>query len=154
MFSLQPQVNTWLFVCYTSAMQQRIIQKVGLAFFKDNKIIMVKTDFGKEAYYFLGGTIEIKESDLECLIREVKEEVSADIVEGSVKFLEEFTAPAHGRIDTLVTMKLYSGELVGNIKPSSEVTGIVYCNSSLASKHHTPLSKVVFPWLKENQLID
>ena len=124
---------------------QKIIQKVGCAVFKDKKILLVETDFGKDAYYFLGGTVEPNETDLECLVREVKEEAAVDVDSSTITFLGEFTAPAHGREQTLVTMRLYGCKLIGNPHPSSEVTGIVYCDSSLEENHHNPLSKMVFP---------
>jgi 8-oxo-dGTP diphosphatase len=134
-------------------MSQRIIQKVGCAVFKDYKVLMVETDFGGDAYYFLGGTVEPGESDIECLVREVKEEAAVKVVPESIKFLGQFTAPAHGRESALVVMRLYSGELIGDVKASDEVTGIVYCDSTLEDKHHTLLSKIVFPWLKGKGLI-
>jgi 8-oxo-dGTP diphosphatase len=135
-------------------MAQRIIRKVGLAVFQNQQVLMVKTDFGKDAYYFLGGTVEANETDIECLEREVKEEANTTVVNETVTFLGEFTATAHGRENTLVTMRLYGGKLISEPQPSSEVTGIVYCDSTLDDSHQTPLSQIVFPWLRIGDLLN
>src|SRR5262245_45197239 len=134
-------------------MDKKIIRKVGLAVFKNQQVLMVQTEFGKDAYYFLGGKIEAGESDLDCLLREVKEEADAEVDQNSLTFLGEFEAAAHGRENTVVIMRLYQGQLTTQPKPSSEVIGIVYCDSSLALEHHTELSTKVFAFLKEKNLI-
>jgi 8-oxo-dGTP diphosphatase len=134
-------------------MSPRIILKTGLAVFKNHQILMVETESAGDAYYFLGGKIEAGESDLDSLIREVKEEANTEINLDSIQYIGEFTTEAHGRENTLVTMRLYSGELLGEPQPSAEVTGIVYCDTTMDAKHFTPLSRQVFPFLQSQKLI-
>ena len=57
---------------------------VCIAVFRNKKVLVVKTQFSGDMYYFLGGTREMGESDIDCLIREVREEASVDTVKESL----------------------------------------------------------------------
>lgn len=132
----------------------KIIYKTALAVFKDKKMIMVREKKNAEAFYTLGGTIEEGESGVECLLREVQEEVGVSVKESSLKLLHTFEAPAHGRESTLVNIALYEGELTGDPIPSSEIAEIKYFDTSVDKKHLTPISILMFDWLKENGYIN
>jgi 8-oxo-dGTP diphosphatase len=131
-----------------------IIYKTALAVFKDKKMIMVRTTKNEEVFYTLGGKIEEGESGIECLNREVKEEAGVGIVEGSLTFLHEFEAPAYGRENTLVNIKLYEGKLAAEPTPSSEVVEIRYFDSRVDKKHLTDITLDMFSWLKTHSYID
>lgn len=134
-------------------MTQTIIYKTALTVFDDKKVLMVRTSKNKDVFYTLGGKVESGESDIECLHREVKEEAGVEITPGSLTFLEEFVAPAYGRENTLVNVRLYQGTLVQEPTPSSEVVEIRYFDSSIDKKHLSPLTELIFPWLKSHGLI-
>lgn len=131
-----------------------IIYKTALAVFKDKRMIMVRTTKNDEVFYTLGGKVEAGESDIACLHREVKEEAGVEIVDGSLKFLREFEAPAYGRENTLVNIKLYEGELASEPVPSSEVVEISYFDSSVDEKHLTAITLDMFAWLKAEGYIN
>ena len=131
-----------------------IIYKTALAVFKDKKMIMVRTTKNDEGFYTLGGKIEEGESGIECLNREVKEEAGVEIIDDSLKFLHEFEAPAYGRENTLVNIKLYEGELKNDPVPSSEVVEIKYFDSSVDKKHLTAITLDMFKWLKNQSYIN
>jgi len=131
-----------------------IIYKTALAVFKDKKMIMVRTTKNDEVFYTLGGKIEKGESGVECLHREVKEEAGVEIIDGSLKFLHEFEAPAYGRENTLVNIKLYEGKLKNDPVPSSEVVEIKYFDSSVDKKHLTAITFDMFNWLKDKSYIN
>src|SRR3989344_6599929 len=97
-----------------------IIRKVALAVFENKKLLQVRTGRQRNVFYTLGGKIEEGESDMECLKREVKEEVGCGIDESSVKFLAEFEDVAHGKGDAMLNVRMYEGKLAGEPKPSSE----------------------------------
>lgn len=130
-----------------------IIYKTALAVFKDKKMIMVRTTKNDTVFYTLGGKIEEGESGIDCLHREVKEEAGVEIVEDSLKFLHEFEAPAYGRENTLVNIKLYEGSLKSDPIPSSEVVEIHYFDSTVDKKHLTEITFDMFAWLKNNGYI-
>ncbi|MEK7616784.1 MAG: NUDIX domain-containing protein [Patescibacteria group bacterium] len=132
----------------------RIIQKVALAVFKDKKIMLVRSSRKDEIFYSLGGKIKMGESDLECLRREVFEEVGCAIEEGSLKFLHEFEGPAHGTKGRL-NIRMYAGRLIGEPKVSSEVFEIGYFDTNSPKKNLSEIAQtIIFPWLKERGYIN
>ena len=132
----------------------KLIQKVALAYFKDKKMLQVRTKSQPEVFYMLGGKIEKGESDIECLKREVKEEVSCELDESSLKFLKEFEDVAHGKEDTMLKIKVYEGKLTGEIKPSSEIVEVGYFDTKSDPKNLSVIAqREIFPWLMENGYI-
>jgi len=135
-------------------MELRKIRKVGLALFKDKKVIMVRSHNNAEVFYFAGGTVEGGETDQECLSREISEELSVELDETSLTFLCEFEAPAHGKENTVGNIRLYQAEIIGTPVPSQEIVEIQYFDSTVDPKHLSALAlDFAFPWLKEHGYI-
>ena len=131
-----------------------VIRKTALAVFKDKKMIMVREEHNAEAFYTLGGTIEEDEDGIDCLHREIQEEVDTKIEEGSLKLLNTFEAPAFGRENTIVNIQLYEGRLTDEPKPHDEIVEIQYFDTTVDKKHLTPISIMMFDWLKANNYIN
>ncbi len=130
-----------------------LIRKSALAVFKNMQILLTREKDNDEVFYMLGGTIEFGENEIDCLKREIEEEVATTIKEGTLKFLAVFEDVAHGRINTRVNIKLYAGELNSEPTPSQEVAEIRYFDSSTDAKHLTPISIQMFRWLKNRGYI-
>lgn len=134
-------------------MSMRVIFKVALAVFKDKKILQVRTKKQPEVFYTLGGKIEKGESDIDCIKREVKEELGCQVDETSLRFLKEFEDVAHD--GGILNVRLYEGKLIGKPKPSSEVVEIGYFDTSSDPKNLSVIAKrTIFPWLKEHGYIN
>lgn len=131
----------------------KVIRKVALAYIKERKVIMVRTR-DKNVFYNLGGKYEENETDEDCLIREVKEEVGADIDKNSLEFLHEFTNIAHGKDDTKLIIRLYKGDLLKRPMPSSEIAEIGYFNSNANPEQVSFMGVDIIKWLKRHKLID
>jgi 8-oxo-dGTP pyrophosphatase MutT (NUDIX family) len=132
----------------------KIIKKVALAVFKDQKMLCVRSHKNAEVFYCLGGTVEEGESDEVALRREVEEEVGCQIGE-KLELLETFEDFAHGRENTKVQIKLYKGELIGNPNPSSEIAEIEYLDSNSGPKKLSDIAvNQMFPWLKSRGFIN
>lgn len=97
------------------------IDKVALIYVKNGKILTTVSK-GKETYYMPGGKREPGESDNETLIREIKEELSVDVIEDTIKFYGIFEAQAEGKAEgILVTMTCYMAEFNGKLCPAAEI---------------------------------
>ena len=132
-----------------------VIRKVALAVFKDKKILQVRTSKNDHVFYAPGGKIEEGETDIECLKREIREELDANIDDKSVSFLHEFTGPAHGKPGTLLNIKFYQGNLIGEPKPTSEIVEIGFFDSESDLKHISEIGRTqFFPWLKKHGYIN
>ena len=96
------------------------IYKAALALIRDNKVLMAR-NYNRDKYYIPGGTIEGNEDDITTLIREIKEELSVDVIQNTIKSLGTYEDVAYGHTDFIVQIRLYLGEVLGELKPSNEV---------------------------------
>ncbi|MDD5415849.1 MAG: NUDIX domain-containing protein [Candidatus Daviesbacteria bacterium] len=132
-----------------------IIKKVALAAFKDKKLLQVRTHKESHVFFTLGGKPEKGECEIECLKREVKEEIGCGLDESSIKFLTEFEDVAHGKDGVFVNIKMYEGNLIGSPKPSSEVVEIGYFDTRSDKKNLSTIAqRTIFPWLKAHGYIN
>lgn len=132
----------------------KIINKIALAVFKDKKILQVRTNKQPEVFYTLGGKIEKGESDVDCLKREIKEELGCEIDEASLKYLTDFKDVAHGE-QAMLHLKMYEGKLIGEPKPSSEIVEIGWFDSTADPDSLSIIAKrTIFPWLKKHGYIN
>jgi 8-oxo-dGTP diphosphatase len=129
------------------------INKVGLAVFKDQKVLMARSGRNAEIFYTLGGKVEAGEDDGACVVREVREEASTEIIPGSLNFLEEFKAYAHDKPNTIVNLRLYTATLASEPSPGNEVVELSYLDTTSDEKHLSDLTKEVFAWLQKNTYI-
>lgn len=97
------------------------IDKLAFIYIK-NKKVLVTLSKGKNTWYIPGGKREAGESDEQALTREVKEELTINLIPNTIKKYGIFEAPAHGKSEgTMVHMTCYTAEFVGNLHPSAEI---------------------------------
>ncbi|TSC77768.1 MAG: NUDIX hydrolase [Parcubacteria group bacterium Gr01-1014_29] len=133
--------------------QKQYIDKIAWIYIKDRKILSTRS-YGKDTYYIPGGKREAGESDMHALRREIKEELTVDILPETIKYVGVFSAQAHGKPEgIIVRMICYSSECEGAIRPSSEIEEIIWCNHKDREKS-SPVDKIIFDWLKERDLIE
>jgi 8-oxo-dGTP diphosphatase len=139
---------------YMTTASEINLVKVGLAVIKDHKMLMVRSAKHGDAFSTLGGKIEPGEDDIQCLVREVKEEAATEVDLDSLEYLNAFKGAIIGRENTFITIRLYKGELRGEPTPSSEIVEIRFFDSTIPQKHLTPASEKLFAWLKDHDYID
>ena len=129
-----------------------VIDKVAFLYLQDGKILSTRSK-GKDKYYIPGGKRETGETDIETLIREVKEELSVDIIESSAKLYGVFEAQAHGKaVGVIVKMTCYTAEYTGELKADSEIAEIVWLTMA-DIESVSPVDKLIFADLKSKGLL-
>ena len=129
-----------------------VIDKVAFLYLQDGKILSTRSR-GKDKYYIPGGKREAGETDIETLIREVKEELSVDIIESSAKFYGVFEAQAHGKAEgVIVKMTCYTAEYSGELKADSEIAEIVWLTTE-DIESVSPVDKLIMADLHEKGLL-
>src|SRR3989338_3770526 len=133
-------------------MEKNYIDKLAWIYIKDKKILSTRSR-GKDTYYIPGGKRDGQETDQEALIREIKEELTVDIVPDTIKHVGTFEAQAHGKPEgTVVLMTCYSSDFAGEIKPAAEIEEVVWFAHKDKEKS-SPVDKIIFDYLAEKQLI-
>lgn len=134
-------------------MDQTFIDKLAYIHLKDKKVLITLSR-GKDTWYIPGGKREGNETDEEALIREVKEELTVDLVLGTIKHYGTFETQAHGKPEgTIVRMTCYTADFEGDLQPSSEIEKMDYF--TYAQRHLASfVDLLIFDDLKEKGLID
>ena len=130
----------------------KMIDKIAWLYLKDGKILSTRSK-GKDVFYIPGGKREAGESDLETLVREVKEELSVDIMEETVSLYGIFEAQAHGHAEgILVKMTCYRAEFRGEIKADNEIEEIRWLTTE-DRDIISPVDQLIFRKLHEDGLL-
>ena len=103
---------------------------------------------GKDIFYVPGGKREGVESDLETLVREIKEELTVQLDPKTVVHAGTYEAGAPGLPDgTVVRMACYTAEYQGELMPSSEIAEMAWF--SYADREQVPpVDQLLFDDLK------
>lgn len=90
---------------------------------------------------------------MQTLVREVREELSVDIVVASAVHLKTFQAQAHGRPDgEIVQMTCYTAGYEGDLKPDNEIAELVWFG--YADRHRvSPVDQLIFDHLHERGVL-
>ncbi len=129
------------------------IDKVALLEIKDRKLLVVRTK-GKDKFFMPGGKREGNETDIETLIREIKEEIDLDVNNKSIEYVHTYIAQAYGKLEgVMVQMKCYRALCNNEPSASSEIEEVRY----VEYKDRSILggvAQVILDDLKSKDLID
>ncbi len=132
---------------------QETIVKVMWAHIVDRKLLCVRSA-GNDTFYTPGGKPEPDESDEDALIRELKEELSIDIIRDSIEHLHTFVGVAHGKhAGKRLEMRCFVADYTGTLTPASEIEEMRFVTSA-TDVPHTSTGKEVLAWLKSEGRID
>ena len=130
----------------------KLIDKIALLYIVDGKILSTRSK-GKDAYYLPGGKREGNESDLDTLVREIKEELSVELLTETAKLYGIFEAQAHGKAEgILVKMTCYTAEFEGELRPASEIEEMKWLTTEDMDKI-SPVDQLIFADLKGKGLL-
>lgn len=130
-----------------------MIDKIAWIHTDSGKILSTRSK-GKDAYYIPGGKREGDETDLQTLVREIKEELSVDILPETVKPYGIFEAQAHGHAEGIVVrMTCYTADFSGTLQPDNEIAEMVWLTTA-DSESISPVDKLIFADLHQKGLLD
>lgn len=129
------------------------IDKLAWLYIKDKKVLCARSK-GKELFYIPGGKRDPGESDQEALVREIKEELSVNLLPNSVQYFGTFKAQADGKPEgTLVKITCYQADFDGSLSVDSEIEEMAWLDYSDLDKCSIVV-KELFKALKQQELID
>lgn len=103
-----------------------LIDKVAWLRIEDGKILGTRSR-GKDVFYLPGGKREPGESDVETLVREVREELTVAVDVDSAVPAGVFEAQAHGHASGVtVRMTCYTADYDGTPAPSNEIAELAW----------------------------
>ncbi len=138
-------------ILYVQVMET--IDKLSWCHLKDRKMLFVRTKYN-DTLYTPGGKREEGETNEQALIREIKEELNVDLLPDTIRYLNTFTAQAHGKPEgVMVELKCYAADYAGELQPSSEVEELVWLDSNDRDKT-SATGQMTLAWLKGQNLID
>ncbi len=128
------------------------IDKLAWVYLKDEQLLSARSQ-GKTAYYLPGGKREAGESDEAALIRELKEELSIDLIPTTITYLATFRAQADGKpVGTMVQLTCYNAAFTGTISAAAEIAEVIWI-SHHDKPHCSPATQLLLDWLKAAALI-
>ncbi len=134
-------------------MEKNYIDKLAFIEIQNHKVLETKS-FGKDKWYIPGGKREGNESDQDALIREIKEELSVDLIPETMKYYGTFESQAHGKPEgTIIRMTCYNAKFEGELKPSAEVEKLDWFDYG-RREEISPVDQLIFDDLKEKGLIE
>lgn len=128
-----------------------MIDKLAYILSRDGKVLLTRSH-GKTTWYIPGGKREPGETDHQALIREVREELSVELVPETIRPYGVFRAQAHGKEPgQMVQMTCYTADYQGELHPASEIAEIrwlTYADRAIVS----PVDCLIFDDLKAKGL--
>jgi 8-oxo-dGTP diphosphatase len=137
-WQLAPPVRQWVRLLFELQAltpkrfdHMKLFDKVGLAVVRDNKLLLCRP-YGFDDLIMPGGIRKDAESDTDCLIREITEELGdeAELEVSNLRHFGVFEDAAAGHHDAMVRITLYIGDVRGDLRPSSEIKELVWFGPS------------------------
>lgn len=123
-----------------------LIDKVAWIRVESGRILSTRSR-GKDVYYLPGGKREPGETDVEVLVREIREELDVAIEPASAEHVGTFRAQAHGHADGIdIRMTCYTADYEGTLTPSSEIDEVIWLTYADRDRV-SPVDQVIFDHL-------
>jgi 8-oxo-dGTP diphosphatase len=122
-----------------------MIDKVGLLTIRDGQVLLCRKKRGTSLLILPGGKREAGESSLECLARELQEELG-EVIAVAPELVGVYTHAAAGGKEKIVRIELYRAELRGEARAQSEIGELVWFGAEDDWAGLAPsLAEAIFP---------
>jgi len=115
--------------------------KVGVLIMRGDRLLLCRKNRDTSKLILPGGRIEAGESDLDCLTRELREELG-EVVLRNVEYVgtyEDRAAFDDPAVVKTLRIALYRGDMVGAPTPASEITEIIWFGPDSDVAELTPI---------------
>ncbi|OOC08159.1 hypothetical protein B0293_04640 [Amycolatopsis azurea DSM 43854] len=133
----------------------KAMQKVGAVIISNRKVMVVRKKNEKQSECIMpGGRMEEGETQYECLVRELNEELKVDV--GECEFVGTYRDIAVFEGVPLV-IHAYHVEIKGTPRPSSEIKEYIWINTEFPAsglRVASIMARKVMPEMKRRGLID
>lgn len=130
-----------------------VINKSAWIHIVDRKVLMLRAK-EKDIPFMPGGKREAGEDDIDCLVREIREELDVDLLPETVEHQFTIRNEAHGQqTPTELVMKCYTAAYEGELVASGEIEEFHWWSTTDADKASLA-GKEVLTRLSELDLID
>ncbi|MBC7926762.1 MAG: NUDIX domain-containing protein [Bryobacteraceae bacterium] len=102
------------------------IVKAGLLVIRDGRILLCRKNRDTALFITPGGRLEPGETEDECIVREVAEELGPDVAVSELHYIGTYRDVAAGQEDRMVEVRLYRGNLQGDPAPHSEIAELIW----------------------------
>ena len=129
-----------------------MIDKVGLLTIREGRVLLCRKQRGTQLLILPGGKREAGEPSLECLARELREELG-DVTAVSPELVGIYTHAAADNPEKIVRIELYRAELSGDPSAQSEIAELVcFGRADDWSRLAPSLAEAIFPDLIARRL--
>jgi len=128
------------------------IDKLAWIFLHEGKLLVARSK-DKALFYLPGGKRELGESDEQALCREIREELSVDLIANTIKYAQTISAAADGKSsDVIVKLTCYFAEYDGQLKPDEEIAEFAFVDFNQQEKCSIATIKAI-EWLRGETLL-
>ncbi|MFF0610521.1 NUDIX domain-containing protein [Nocardia tengchongensis] len=128
--------------------EQRLIDTVAWVRIEGGRILCARPS-GKDVFYIPGGKREGAETDLQTLVREIREELTVEIAPETVAHVGTYEALIP---EAVVRMACYTADYTGTIAVSSEIEEIAWFGYA-DRPHVPPVDQLLFDDLHADGLL-
>ena len=129
------------------------IDKLAWLHVVDRQVLFARSK-GRVACYIPGGKREPGESDEAALVREIREELSVDLLPETIRLAGKFRAQADGKPDgAMVKMSCYQADYRGRITAAAEIEEVLWLRHGDKDRC-SPVGRLILDWLKQQGMID